>query len=321
MNPRIVSVIMPAFNAAATIRSAIESVLAQAWRELELIVVDDGSTDETAQIVSEIAARDSRVHLLKQANSGVAAARNNGIREARGEFIAPIDADDIWFPEKIEKQIRAFAESDLRVGLVYAWSVFLDRDGAIIDGCPIWEVEGEVYRALLYRNFIGNASVPLIRRSVLNEIGGYDESMRAAGAQGCEDWDICLRIAERYEFRVVREYLVGYRIAAGSMSSDYTSMARGHALLLRRARERHPEIPRRVFRWSAGHFHLYLALKSFAERNAHGALEWLVGSLRLDPAILLSPRIYRIAFLAALQALTGFTFSTKTERETLHARG
>src|SRR5581483_2600291 len=127
--------------------------------------------------------------------------------------------------------------------------VFLDRDGAIIDGCPIWEVEGEVYRALLYRNFIGNASVPLIRRSVLNEIGGYDESMRAAGAQGCEDWDICLRIAERYEFRVVREYLVGYRIAAGSMSSDYTSMARGHALLLRRARERHPEIPRRVFRW------------------------------------------------------------------------
>src|SRR5581483_2806371 len=98
MNPRIVSVIMPAFNAAATIRSAIESVLAQAWRELELIVVDDGSTDETAQIVSEIAARDSRVHLLKQANSGVAAARNNGIREARGEFIAPIDADDICFP-------------------------------------------------------------------------------------------------------------------------------------------------------------------------------------------------------------------------------
>ncbi|MGD1871437.1 MAG: glycosyltransferase family 2 protein [Mastigocoleus sp.] len=118
----IVSVIVPAYNAEAFISRTLESILSQTYKNIEVIIVDDGSQDNTVNIVKNFIKRDQRIRLLQQENSGVASARNLAIAHACGEYIAPIDADDIWYPENIEKQIESISNSDSSVGLVYAWS-------------------------------------------------------------------------------------------------------------------------------------------------------------------------------------------------------
>ena len=129
MTRGLVSVIIPAFNAAEYIRQTLHSVLAQTYQSLEVIVVDDGSEDDTDAIVEEFVKKDARVQLVKQCNAGVGAARNTGIRMARGEYIAPLDADDIWFPEKLEKQVACMERYGEETGLVYCWSIRVDKDG------------------------------------------------------------------------------------------------------------------------------------------------------------------------------------------------
>src|SRR5262249_3226700 len=117
----LVSVIVAAYNAERYIEETCLSVLGQTYTPLELVVVDDGSTDRTGAIVSALTASDPRVHLIHQTNSGVAAARNRAIAAARGEFIAPLDADDLWHSTKIERQVRRLQECGPETGLVYCW--------------------------------------------------------------------------------------------------------------------------------------------------------------------------------------------------------
>jgi len=117
----LVSVIIPAYNAARFIRRTLVSVLAQTHPDLDVIVVDDGSVDETVSIVEAIARDDPRVRLFRQKNSGVSAARNAALSVARGAYIAPLDADDLWHPAKLEKQLAVFANRPANVGLVYCW--------------------------------------------------------------------------------------------------------------------------------------------------------------------------------------------------------
>jgi glycosyltransferase involved in cell wall biosynthesis len=122
-----VSVIIPAHNDAATVERTISSVLNQTYPNLEVLVVDDGSTDETAFLVQRMADADPRIRLLQKANGGLVSARNYGIAHAGGEFIAPIDADDLWHPEKIKKQVTVMRDRGDRVGLVYCWSRAVDE--------------------------------------------------------------------------------------------------------------------------------------------------------------------------------------------------
>jgi glycosyltransferase involved in cell wall biosynthesis len=189
----LVSVIIPAYNAEAFISRTLQSVISQTYKNIEILVVDDGSRDKTVEIVESFAQKDSRIILLKQPNSGVASARNLAIENSRGEYIAPIDADDIWYPQKLEKQVQCMLQGDISVGLVYAWSVFIDKEDKIIgqysphNYLNILSVEGEVFPAMLYTNFIINSSAPLIRRVCFEKIGGYNCELREQNAQGCED--------------------------------------------------------------------------------------------------------------------------------------
>src|SRR5258707_6035401 len=128
----LVSVIVPAYNAEKTIGETLSSVGAQTYRNLEIVVVDDGSVDGTAGIVERYTRTDSRVRLIRQANMGVAAARNRGIAEARADYIAPIDADDLWESTKIDKQMQAMMGGGPRVGLVYTWYALIDCRGKVI---------------------------------------------------------------------------------------------------------------------------------------------------------------------------------------------
>jgi glycosyltransferase involved in cell wall biosynthesis len=288
-NQGLVSVIVPAYNAENFITETLDSALAQTYENIEVIVVDDGSRDLTAAIVKNAARRDRRVKLLRQQNLGVAAARNLAIERASGEYIAPLDADDVWYPEKVEKQVQALEAGGPKAGASYCWCISINEKGQVLGLGPKWDLEGEVYQPLVLRNFIGNASVPLFRREYLQKIGGYNADLRAQQAQGCEDWEICLRLAEVSEYRVVKEYLAAYRCYSQSMSYDHSAMAKSYALVLEDAQRKHPEIARRVYRWSKGMFYLYLATKSNACGDLHTSYKWLWRAVRQDWSSLLLP--------------------------------
>jgi glycosyltransferase involved in cell wall biosynthesis len=281
---RGVSVIVPAYNASATIERTLRSVMVQTYAHLEIIVVDDGSNDHTAAIVEQIRREDPRILFLRQANMGVAAARNLGIAHASGAFIAPLDADDIWHPRKIEKQMCIMEFKGDRNGLVYCHSRLIDEHDTIIsqDG-PQGEVRGDVYALLVLSNFIGNASSPLIRSDCLRQIGGYDSSLRARCAQGCEDLRVYLAIAERWEIDLVPEYLVGYRRAGAKMSHNHISMARSWEIVIAGARSRHPELPLKLMRWARGNFYRWLAFGCLAQGWTRWSLYYLVIAAVYDP--------------------------------------
>lgn len=303
MSEPLVSIIIPAYNAEATIGEALASALAQTYAALEVIIVDDGSGDRTAEIVEEVAARDRRVTLLRQQNRGVAAARNRAIEHARGEYIAPLDADDVWAPEKLAAQVQRMEQGGAAMGMVYSWWIGLDPDGTPTLATTPWDVEGDVYETLLYMNFIGNASVPLFRRSALEQVGLYDARLREQGGQGCEDWDLSLRVAERFHVGVAPGYHVGYRTVPGSMSFNCDTMAESYRLVVEAVRRQQPDIPPELFRWSRGNFFTYLANMSYAENNHWEALRWVVRAAWVDPAALLSSYTVRLGLKSLLRVV------------------
>ncbi|RMF62356.1 MAG: glycosyltransferase family 2 protein [Cyanobacteria bacterium J069] len=300
----LVSVIIPAYNAEKYIRQAIESALSQTYANIEVLVVDDGSTDTTPEIVREFSVQDSRVILLQQPNAGVAAARNSAIKNSKGEFIAPLDADDIWHPKKLEKQVDCFAQSEKTVGLVYTWSFFLDENGQQMSYCQCAQVEGKVLVRLIFENSPGNSSCPLIRRSCLEALGSYDCHYKEQNAQGCEDWDLYLRIAENYEFRVVPECLVGYRQVVGSMSFNDAPMVKGYKIILKGLEQRHPNIPTKLYQWSIAHFYWYIALKCRGSKDHRKALHYLSKTVQLDSLYLLNASLYYVALHCFLKILS-----------------
>lgn len=290
----LVSVIIPAYNAAATIRLTIQSVLEQTYPNFEILVIDDGSFDGTSDVVKKLLAGDDRIKLMKQENQGVAAARNSGIRHARGDYIAPLDADDLWFPEKLEKQVAVMNEGPSTVGLVYAWSFQISGDQGPQNLTKGWEEEGSVFLPLLLGNFLSNASSPLISRKCFDHIGMYNLDFLKFDAQGCEDWDLYLRIAEHYEFRNVPEHLTAYRLSKQSMSADWKLMGRSYSLLMEWIQKRHPQIPAYVFRWSKSNFLLYLAIRAARAQLTADSLILLSKATALDPYVLTNRRLHRI---------------------------
>lgn len=262
-------------------------MLSQRYPALEIIVVDDGSSDETIKIVNSFIEQDSRIKLVQQTNSGVAAARNTGISHSRGEFVAPLDADDIWYPEKISCQVRQMIKSGPAVGLVYTWIATVDTQSKLIGLGTTGSVEGHVFGNLLVGNFIGCGSVPLFRRACLEGVGGYSRQFAALDAQGCEDWDLSLRISEQCPFAVVKRILVGYRQAPDSMSRDHKQMRRSHDLVLSRLKSRHPQIPRHLLRWSRSFNALYLHTTSAKKSDFSNSFSYLFKAACWNPKLVL----------------------------------
>lgn len=282
-NLPLVSVIIPAYNAEKFIARTLESIISQTYQNIEVLVINDGSQDQTVNIIKSFAEDDPRIILLQQPNSGVAIARNLGIAKAKGEFIAPIDADDIWYPENLEKQVNRIIKADQSVGLVYAWSVDINENDHLTGGFHVAEYEGKVYLPLLYHNFIGNGSAVLVRKSSFEKIGGYNyEQLKDENSHGSEDWELYLRIAEYYEFAVVPEFLIGYRKSSLSTSYQDQSMAKFYQLVMQMSQGKYPNIPDKIYRWSGSNFYLYLAYQSVHAQKYVESLLWLKKSLSLD---------------------------------------
>lgn len=202
VDPPEVSVVIPTYNRAHLVGRAIESVLAQTFEDFEILVIDDASTDNTASVVEGY--QDSRIRYLVQSeNRGVSAARNRGLREARGQFIAFLDSDDEWFPDKLEKQAAHFRQLSEDVGLIYCGVETIDDKGETWIFHP--EHRGDVYRHMLFENAVHTGSGVMVRREVICSAGFFDEKIPAI-----EDWDYWVRIARFYKFDFVEEPLFRY---------------------------------------------------------------------------------------------------------------
>lgn len=214
---KYISIILPTYNRGYCIERAIDSILQQVYPYWELLVVDDGSTDHTEEIVMKISQSDARVRYYRQpVNKGVAAARNEGIRQARYEYIAFQDSDDVWKKDKLKKQMRMFEEQP-ELGLVYCAYEGTKRDGTMVRvpsaAMAIEELQGRMYPLLLKQNVIGAPTV-IVRRECLAGSGGFDDKLTCL-----EDWELFLRIAKEYAVGFVNEALVIADIHEGGVSS------------------------------------------------------------------------------------------------------
>lgn len=199
----LISVVIPAYNAEKTIRTTIESVLSQTFSDFELIIINDGSQDTTLEIIASII--DNRIKVISQPNSGPQKSRNRGISEAQGEYLAFLDADDLWTPEKLELQLKAL-QANPDAALAYSWTNWIDETGQFLRRGAYINATGNVYEKLLLIDFVESGSNPLVARKALDNIGHFDESL-----VGGQDWDMWLRIAARYPFTVVTSPQILYR--------------------------------------------------------------------------------------------------------------
>jgi glycosyltransferase involved in cell wall biosynthesis len=275
------------YNAERTIGATLESICCQTYPALDIVVVDDGSTDMSAAIVAGHASRDARIRLVHQGNGGVAAARNFGAAATTAEFLAFIDADDLWAPSKVARQVSALLEGGPAAGLAYCWFAQIDAEDRVysLNNRPL--AEGRVLQLMCRNNFVGNGSSMMLRRTAFLAAGGFDPSLRARGAQGCEDMLICLRVAEHFEFRVVPQYLVGYRMTNTNMSSDVRQMLRSCEIVLAEFRGKYPEFS--------------------GELDAHlvDMLEWLVVRALVGGRVLAAGELMRrLAMLAPRMAVS-----------------
>ena len=282
--PALVSVLIPAFNAEKFISETLACVANQTYRHLDIIVVDDGSSDRTAAIVDAFSRSDARFRYYPQPNRGVAAARNQALAMAQGEFVAPIDADDLWHRQKIEKQLHRIASAGPNVGLVYSWMCTISELGVAIDfNRPSENGASTPLRRLVETNFVGCASVPLMRTAAVREVGGYDESLRQASAEGCEDYDLYLKLADRWAFALVPEYLVGYRRSSASMSTDVWKMQRSHDAMIQNLRRRRPGLPSQAIATSYRRMGFRLAVNCVREGQMLTGAVLACSVLRSDP--------------------------------------
>lgn len=201
VEPGLVSVVIPAFNGAKYIGETIESILAQTYRPLEVLVVDDGSTDATGEIVQRFG---DPVRYIRQQNAGTAAARNRAVAESRGEFIALLDQDDLWVPHKLERQIPRFAE-DAQIGLVFAGIEFFDTKSGKITAT--YFPGDELDLCDLLAHVVLPVQTILFRRSALEKIGPFDTTLG-----GTDDWDIGIRMAAEFRMVGVNEILGRVRL-------------------------------------------------------------------------------------------------------------
>jgi len=213
--PRV-SVVIPAYNAERFLAQAVGSVLGQTYRDLEVIVIDDGSTDATSSVVDSYA---GRIRYQRQANAGVSAARNAGFRLAAGEFVAFLDADDLWEPTKLERQIALL---DTRPGNGLCFSAFHRVDGnlRVIQTVPAVDYP-DFCQALLLHSCVVTMPTVVMRSELFAASGGFDVRLSQ-----CADWDLWLRLSLRTTFVSLKEPLASYRTWPGNMSSSIRLLER-----------------------------------------------------------------------------------------------
>jgi glycosyltransferase involved in cell wall biosynthesis len=280
-----ISVVIPTYNAESTILETISSVQEQTFLDFELIVIDDGSTDRTLELLHSIG--DNRLRIFSYENGGVAVARNRGISHATGEFIAFLDQDDLWTPDKLELQLAALQRHP-EAGVAYSWTYFMDeKEGSrsFHPGEPVF-FEGNVYADLLVKNFIASGSNVLIRRQAIESVGEFDP--KCAGA---DEWDYCLRLAINWSFVVVPRLQIFYRRHSNATSSKMEKMKKVCLVVLEKAYQVAPQSLQHLKKKSLAFIYQYctdLSLRYSTDIKGIQQGGWdLYMAIRLQPKTLL----------------------------------
>jgi glycosyltransferase involved in cell wall biosynthesis len=295
-----VSIVIPAYNAMNYLPDTVESVFQQTFDNYEVIIVNDGSQDNIESWFAQL--NHPKVRLITQENQGLSGARNTGILNAQGEYVALLDADDLWAPTKLEKQVELLNQSP-EVGLIYTWMALIDENGLPTGRMFSAEDEGNVWEKLLEFNVVGCGSVPLIRRSCFDKVGLFDRNLRSY----VEDWDLWLRMAPHYDFKVVKEALVFYRQLSSSASKNWEAMAISYQIVLDKNFKDVPKERQYLKARSNGFINLYLAWKPLQGLTPQPkiAAEYRKKAIRQHPKIMLTQEFWRLSLLIFLSRYLG----------------
>lgn len=276
MNLPKISVVIPNYNYAKYVSRAIDSVLAQTYLNTEIVVVDDGSKDESHAILDGYG---DRIKLLKQQNQGVSMARNSGVASSSGEFVAFLDADDIWLPEKLERQMQKFFD-DEEIGLVHCSMTFIDPDDEVCgenrDGKQGW-LATDIIR-LKAGAVIGAGSTALVKRSVFEKVEGFDRRLTTAA-----DWEFCYRVAVNHKIGFVEESLVLYRIHNSNMHNNVGAMEHDVSIGFEKAFVDKSSSIQKIRSECYGNFHQMLSGSYFAARDYKAFVRHAAKSLWYKP--------------------------------------
>lgn len=222
-SPPLITVLIPAYNSERYLDETLASACGQTFTDIEILVIDDGSKDGTADLVRRWMGKDSRIHLFQQPNGGVSSARNRGLAEAKGRYIAFLDADDLWDPDKLAAQLTVFERAD--VGLVHTGVMDIDAEGQPCPPVEPWgKGEGHVFETLLIANFICCSSV-MIKFELLQP-----PHARFMVGRLSEDWLLWCELSTRCEFGFVDRPMVRYRVHSGGTSRNHTTMLEAELL-------------------------------------------------------------------------------------------
>lgn len=311
----LISVIIPVYNAEATIKETIDSVLNQTFTDLELLVINDGSKDSSLSIISNI--KDSRLKVFSYKNAGVAISRNRGIKKAGGKFIAFLDADDLWTSDKLEAQLKAL-QSNPKAAVAYSWVDYINEFGEFLHNGNHTTINGNAYKQLLVENVLENGSNPLIRRDALIKVGGFNQSLTPA-----EDWDMWLRLAACYDFVTVPYPQILYRTLSHSGSTNVLKMEKVCSQLIEQAFNRAPASFQYLKKRASGILYYYLIHKSLESKNSSqnsiAAMRFFCNTIRYDASVwqwrIMLKTIIRISTLFVLPPLMYQRFKAVYKRK------
>jgi len=222
----LVSVVVPLYKSAERFEKTLQTILDQTYDPIEVVLVDDGSPDNSGEIAARWVEKHANVRYFRKENGGVGSARNYGIKQTRGEFVAFCDHDDLWVPTKLEEQIPLF--EDARVGMVYSGARLISIPKQTDYGTFCQYVEGRCYREFLIKNPIPSSSA-VIRKSCLDQVGGFSET---AEMQGVDEWHLWLRIAHDYDVAAISKPLITLVLTGDNYSSNQLRMLRAEVCCL-----------------------------------------------------------------------------------------
>ena len=295
-----VSVVIPAYNAMTYLPETVESVLRQTFTDFEVLIIDDGSSDPVKQWTAQVV--DPRVKLISQENQGLSGARNTGIAHAQGEYIAFLDADDLWKPTKLEKQVHCL-DNNQTVGLVHTWMLLVNEQGKSTGNVMKSSLVGNVWEQLVEKNTIACPSV-IVRRCCFEQVGVFDQDLRSV-----EDWNMWIRIATRYQFALIEEPLVCYRQLSNSMSKNCQIMEQSFHTVIERAFEQATSELLYIKNRSYSHANLCLAWKALQSENRDYklGLHFRRQAVSYYPQICYSREYIRLSFAISLMRYFGGT--------------
>jgi glycosyltransferase involved in cell wall biosynthesis len=293
----LISVLISVYNGEQTIRETIQSILNQTFEDFEIIVINDGSTDLTLEVLNSIP--DPRIKVFSYPNAGLNASRNRGISHASGEYVSFIDADDLWTPDKLEGQLKALQENT-DAAIAYSWTDYIDENSQFLRLGPHYSFTGDVFAKLLLADFIGSGSNPLIRKSTFAEVGNFDESIK-----GGQDWDMWLRLAKRYPFAVVPSVQILYRQYATSWSANAKRQEEGFKRIIEKALSDAPDSVKKLKKDIIGNRYKSLIIDALAK--APGRDRALLAARYLWIVLQNDPRLLRSRILPTLL----FTIGTR----------